>query len=135
MTQPAFNFNDPLDGLELSLRERVVAERVMRATSKSPVRIKDLRAELAEKDLHTSERAVKGIVRTLRKEHQLRILARREQPAGYYWCECIEDMREFIQTFSGQWRDEAHTLGRVVRANYPELAGQLSISLGDYETL
>lgn len=127
--QPTLNFENPLAGLALSERERIIAERIMTATSSSPVRIKELRAELAGRGLVVSERTVKDIVRTLRKEHQLRILARREQPAGYFWCESVEQMKTFIQTFSGQWRDEAHTLGRVVRANYPELAGQLRIDL------
>lgn len=135
-SQSELNFNaHPLDGLILSERERAVAERVMRATSKQPVRIKDLRAELSEKGLHASERTVKDIVRTLRKQHQLRILARREKPAGYFWCENVEQMKEFIAMFKSQALDELHSLSRVVKANYPELAGQLRFDVSEAEAL
>ena len=128
-TQPQFSFDDPLAGLKLSARERIIAERVMRATSSKPVRIKELRTELAFQGLQVSERTVKDIVRTLRKDHQLRILARREQPAGYYWCASVDEMKEFIAMFRSQALDELHSLSRVVKANYPELAGQLRIEI------
>lgn len=127
--QSEINFEDPIRGLDLTALERLIANRIRSASAERPVQIRELTAEAERQRIRISARRVKDIVRTLRKDHQLPILARRERPFGYFWCSSVEEMKQFIETFSSQARDEFYTLGRVVRANYPELAGQLRLSI------
>lgn len=129
LNQSQLNFEDRLAGLKLTAPERFIAARIRRASSSRPVQIRELVEELRVRGIATSERQVKKIVRTLRKDHQLPILARREKPFGYFWCSSVDEMKRFIEMFSSQARDEFYTLGRIVRGNYPELAGQLRISI------
>ncbi len=72
-----------------------------------------------------NERMVKKVIRTLRKDHAFPILARKRKPTGYWWCNSVEEMEAFIESFRKQALDELHTLSRIVNHNYPALQGQL----------
>lgn len=126
-SQSQLNFDDPLPGLELTALQSFIARRIRVTSSGRPVQIREIVAEAKIQGLFTSDRRVKEAVRILRKDFQLPILARREKPFGYFWCSSVAEMKDFIEMFSSQYRDEAFTLGRLVRSNYPELAGQLRL--------
>jgi hypothetical protein len=119
---------NPLAGHELTDVEEFLAATLLRATSERPMQIKDLRNALRGAGRHAvGTRNIKKVVRTLRKDHALPILSRRTEPAGYWWCSSPSEMEGFIKLFRSQALDELHTLSKMVRHNYPELAGQLSL--------
>lgn len=127
--QPAFNFEEDQIGLT-DLQKFVAGVIRNETTAEKPIRNRELQARIKEafpNDKMPSERRVKSIVRELRKEHGLQILARREAPAGYFWCGSAEEMKGFIDVFSSQAKDELHTLSRIVKRNYPALCGQVRI--------
>jgi hypothetical protein len=125
---------DPLGGRELSDLERFIAGLLLTASSDRPLKIAEIilaveRTEnlrLKGKSPKSKERSVKDVIRSLRKEHALPILSRRESPAGFWWCGSSAEMSEFIETFKAQPLDELHTLSQIVKHNYPALMGQLS---------
>lgn len=119
---------NPLRGHALSEIETFVAGLLLDASRNYPVGIRQIIAQVSRvKGFDLSERKVKDIVRTLRKDHAFPILASRKPPAGYYWCSSAEEMTEFIESFKSQALDELHTLSKIVRHNYPALLGQLSL--------
>jgi len=133
MQQAGFNFEkleaemiSPLAGHALTEIEEYIAGLLLRASSEKPFRIADI-INYVGLNLHTTidERAVKEIIRSLRRVHKFPILARRSKPAGYWWCTSATDMEEFITLFRSQALDELHTLSQIVRHNYPDLIGQL----------
>lgn len=119
---------NPLRGHDLTDLERFIGVFLWRATSEIPFTIADIQ-EAVERSLgdRIGVRTVKGVIRRLRKEHAFPIVASRSEPAGYWWCASAEEMKQFIEQFSAQARDEFHTLSRMVKNNYPELAGQLTL--------
>jgi hypothetical protein len=119
----------PLAGHELSEIEMYVASILLDATSKRPLKVSEI-MNAVRTQLHrsTSERVIKDIIRTLRRDCKFPILARRKKPAGYFWCATTEEMEEFIKSFKSQALDELHTLSQIVKHNYPALAGQLSLT-------
>lgn len=120
----------PLQGHALTRAEEFVANLLLAATSQQPIGIKRIVAEsrVSESLARTlDERTLKGIIRTLRKRHAFPIIARRMKPAGYWWCGSADEMEQFIESFKSQALDELHTIGRMVRHNYPELVGQLRL--------
>jgi hypothetical protein len=140
---------DPLKGHELSEPERYVACLLLEASSTRPLRITDLivsltkhfgkhpqpqgglqvgKADLSPLPASFNERRVKRIIRTLRHDHALPILARRSPPRGLWWCSSIDEMLEFISDFRSQALDELTTLSKIVKHNYPALAGQLELT-------
>jgi hypothetical protein len=118
----------PLRGHTLTDLETFVACLLLSATSEKPKSIKDI---IDAVQLQTGKRldlrAVMEIVRSLRKEHAFPILSRKAKPNGYWWCSSIEDMQVFIEAFRSVALDELHTLSRIIKENYPELAGQLKL--------
>lgn len=120
---------NPLAGLKLTYEEEFVANLLLDATAKFPIGISRIRGEAikGEKGFNVSERGVKDIVRTLRKEHGLPILSRRRKPSGYWWCGSEAEMKAYIDSARSQPLDELHTLSKMVKQNYPALAGQLSL--------
>ena len=119
----------PLHGLPLTPDELFVATMLLDATAVEPIGIKRLRRALQDhspaRDI--TEREVKDIVRTLRKLHELPIISRRKKGGGLWWCENEQQMNEYVTHARKQPLDELHTLSRIVKANYPRLAGQLSL--------
>ena len=119
---------NPLRGHKLTECEAFVANLLLDASSHRPVKIRDIRLALERKGLTAlSVRRVRKIVRTLRKEHAFPILARRSEPAGFWWCASAAEMDSFVKVFRSQAMDELHTLSRIVKQNYPALAGQLRL--------
>jgi hypothetical protein len=131
--QTDFNFEQfeaemisPLAGHALTDLEEYVAGLLLKASSERPYRIAEI-INYVGLNLHKTidERAVKELIRSLRRQHKFPILARRTKPAGYWWCTSAEDMEAFIDSFRAQAMDELHTLSQIVKHNYPALAGQL----------
>jgi hypothetical protein len=118
---------NPLRGHALSKEEELVALMILNATAGQPIGIKRLQRGLKAAGLGSTEREVKDIVRRLRKLHELPILSRRKQGGGLWWCESEAQMRAYYEHARRQPLDELHTLSRIVKANYPRLAGQLSL--------
>lgn len=121
---------NPLRGHDLSEEEAYVANLLLDASSEKPMDNDSIRRALEMKfDRSCDARTIKKIIRTLRKEHAFPILARRIKPFGYWWCSSKLEMQEFIETFRSQALDELHTLSRIVKENFPELAGQLRLEM------
>ena len=120
---------NPLAGHKLTDQEEFIANLLLDATAKFPIGIKRIRHEAAkgEKGFTIDERQVKQIVRSLRKVHGLPILSRLNKPSGYWWCSSEAEMKEFIEDARKQPLDQLHTLSKMVKQNYPALAGQLSL--------
>jgi hypothetical protein len=149
----------PLRGHQLSEDESLIASLLLDASSERPIGIKHIvsvlnsrpRRESADRSQDTGksrrrrmdDRAVKDIIRTLRKDHEFPILSRKfarkaerdeagtvTRPAtlaGYWYCQSETEMIDFIRDFQQQPLDELHTLSRIVKANYPKLTGQLTL--------
>lgn len=135
---------NPLRGHKLTPAEAFVADTLLDATSALPVGIAEIvRLNRKLRNHEISERAVKQIIRSLRKDHEFPILSRKSEqrrkhdkqgnviaaakPAGYWWCHSEAEMVEWVTEFRKQPMDELHTLSRIVKANYPKLAGQLQL--------
>lgn len=118
----------PLRGHTLTELEQIVAVLLLEATSQHPITNRQLRVKIqCQYSREVSDREVKAVIRDLRKDHQFPIVARRGAPAGYFWCAAKGDMEAFIKEFRTIALDELHTLSRIVKANFPELAGQLRL--------
>lgn len=124
---------NPLCGHSLTEMEKFVASLLLTASSHRPILIAEIieaieqNPELENKGSYqTKERRVQKVIRSLRKDHTFPILARREKPAGCWWCTSAADMQAFIESFRSQALDELHTLSRIVKHNYPALQGQLA---------
>jgi hypothetical protein len=142
----------PLRGHDLSDDESFVASVLLDASAARPIGIKAIvklmngrpKGEGIPRRPKANARTVKQIVRWLRKDHEFPILSRKyarkkeideagnvtaeAKPAGYWWCGNEDEMREFVIAFRKQPMDELHTLSRIVKANYPRLAGQMELS-------
>jgi len=119
---------NPLRGHALTDHESFVANLLLDASSHRPLKIRDIREAMHQSGISAlSVRRVKQIVRALRKDHAFPILARRSEPAGFWWCASAAEMEAFIKVFRGQALDELHTLSKIVNENYPALAGQLRL--------
>ncbi|OLE52659.1 MAG: hypothetical protein AUG51_16950 [Acidobacteria bacterium 13_1_20CM_3_53_8] len=117
---------NPLRGHELSELESFVASLLLNASSQKPIGIKEIkRAVHKHLEQRISERRVKAIIRKLRKVHFFPILSHTAEPTGYWWSESSEQMKAFAERFQEQPLDQLHTLSKMVKHNYPELAGQL----------
>jgi hypothetical protein len=125
---------NPLRGHALTDEESFVASLLLTANTHRPIGITEIiqaieqteHLRLKGKTVKSKERAVKFIIRTLRKDHSFPILARRSKPTGYWWCGSTDEMKAFIESFRAQALDELHTLSKIVKYNYPALQGQLN---------
>ncbi len=119
---------NPLRGHKLADQEEFVANLLLDATAQRPIGIKRIVNTLfSGKGVWLTERRVKEIVRSLRKEHGFPILSRKNKPSGYWWCGSEAEMKDYYGRARSQPLDELHTLSKMVKQNYPELAGQLSL--------
>lgn len=119
---------DPLEGRELTDLESYVASLLLSASAARPIGIREIvtHTRLAlEQEI--DERKVKKVIRELRREHGFPILARRKRPSGYWWCETADEMESFVSSFRSQAMDELVTISKMVKLNYPEIAGQLRL--------
>lgn len=119
---------NPLSGHALTGLEAFVASLLQGASSAKPIKIDAITiATGRQMGEWPNAREVKAIVRRLRKEHGFPILSRKGKPAGYWWGVTADEMEEFIWNWRKQALDELHTLSKIVKQNYPELAGQLTL--------
>jgi hypothetical protein len=121
---------NPLRGHELTELESYVANLLLTANSERPIDNEAVRVAVELRfERQISDREVKAIIRILRKDHAFPIISRRKKPHGYWWCQSKREMEEFVDTFKSQALDELHTLSRIVKENFPELAGQLKLEM------
>lgn len=123
----------PLAG-ELTAVEQHIAALLLNATQQQPLKLSEIRAEVERGlGMTLSEREGKRVIRSLRRIHALPILASRKPPQGYWWCSNVAEMDAFIKYFRGVALDELATLAKIVRSNYPALAGQLHLEMLEEE--
>lgn len=123
---------NPLNGVQLNDVEAFVANLLLDATSEKPMKTEKIIAAVAD-GLNTklSFRQLKKIIRSLRVNHAFPILSRRAKPAGLWWCQSIDEMKEFSRLWQAQYFDEMRTLYLMMKHNYPRLAGQLRLPNGE----
>lgn len=93
-------------------------------TSERPLTIEALGAHF-----RLSDRQVKSMTRTLRREWLLPIGSSRQKPAGLFWILSPKDFLDWSRAYRSQAIDELATYYRLQRRNFPELAGQTSLFL------
>lgn len=69
-------------------------------------------------------RELKASVETIRNAWKLPLVSRRKGGGGYWYAENAEQLRDWWRTLRSQAVSELATGYGLVRANYPELAGQ-----------
>lgn len=117
----------PRNGVAMTELEAFIASYLLDASSERPRNSQQI--IFAVRDVFgesITPRKVKDAIRALRKLHALPIMARRKKPTGYWWCASTDEMNDFVQLFRAQALDELHTLSRILKTNYPALAGQLN---------
>lgn len=105
-----------------------VARVLVCATAERPLPGEAIRAAF-----QIGERELKGLIETLRTDWLLPIGARRAKPSGYYWMATPTEFRQWFETMRAQAICELQTAYHLARANYPELAGQLSFNFTEDE--
>ena len=119
----------PLGGVELSAIESFIASLLLDASSEKPVKMAEIISACADTlGEKISERMVKRIIRSLRLNHAFPIITRRAKPAGYWWCQSVEEMKEFARLWQSQYFDEMRTLHVMMKHNFPRLAGQMRLA-------
>lgn len=119
----------PWDGFDLTPLERAIASLIYEA--KDRLTIAQLEERLNWKVVQPpDDREIKRTIRSLRCLG-LAILSSKRPPYGYWWCQSADEMREFVDRFKAQPMDELYTLSRMVKANFPHLAGQLSLDFAE----
>lgn len=121
---------DPLKGVKLTEIEFFVASQILEARSQAPIKMAEIMARAFERRSITLDpRAVRVIVRSLRRNHGFPICTRKGAPAGYYWGRSEAELEEFVNVWKSQYLDEIVTLQQMTKTNYPRLAGQLRLAL------
>lgn len=119
---------NPLSGQTMTATETCIAQLLMEATSAQPIKIADIIVQVAEiVGERLNERQIKIIVRSFRRDRAFPILSRRATPAGYWWCQSLEEMKEFALLWQSQYFDEMRTLWVMMKHHYPRLAGQMRL--------
>ncbi|MGA9768755.1 MAG: hypothetical protein WBV94_06935 [Blastocatellia bacterium] len=125
-----YDLFNPLRGHKLTELESYIANLLLSANSERPIDNEAIRVAVELRfQKKMDAREVKAIIRVLRKDHAFPIISRRKKPHGYWWCQSKREMEAFIETFKSQALDELHTLSRIVKENFPELAGQLKLDM------
>jgi|CXWL01.1.fsa_nt_gi hypothetical protein len=121
---------DPLKGVDLTETELCVAGLILNATVEAPIKLADIAIEAwRQRVIELTDRKVKETVRGLRRDHGFPICSRKGKPAGYWWANSEEEIAEFVKGWKAQYLDEATTLHKMLKVNYPRLAGQLRLEL------
>lgn len=122
----------PITGVELSDIETFVAIRLLRATTDVPIKqAAIIEAARRERGVTLTERQVRIIVRSLRRDHAFPICSRKAAPAGYWWGRTEAELEEFIRVWKAQFLDEITTVSIMIKKNFPRLAGQLRLELSE----
>ncbi len=122
----------PWTGIDMTDAERFIAGLILGATTAGPIKQAEIIAAVRRGlECSVSERQVRHIVRNLRRVHGFPICTRKGSPAGYWWGRTEAEMKEFIDTWEAQFKDEAQTLSIMIKANFPRLAGQMRLALED----
>lgn len=123
---------NPLTGIDLTENELFVAGVILAATSQTPIKMAMIidRA-FHERTVTLSTRQIRVIVRRLRRIHGFPICTRKGAPAGYWWGRTEAELEEFVTVWKSQYIDEIQTLHKMLKVNYPRLAGQLKLALED----
>ena len=120
----------PLKGVDLTDLEHFVAVMLLRATTEVPVKQQAIiNAAFERRGVTLSDRKVREIIRSLRRDRTFPICSRKGAPAGYWWGRTEAELEEFIRVWKAQFIDEATTLSIMIKANFPRLAGQLRLGL------
>lgn len=120
----------PIKGVDLTDLEYFVAVKMLRATTDFPIKQQAIiHAARVERNVELSERQVRTIVHRLRNDHGFPICSRKRNPAGYWWGRTEAELEEFASVFIAQLTDEYHTVRKMLKTNYPRLAGQLRLGL------
>jgi hypothetical protein len=106
--------------LPVDVRELVMSRALVHATPHVPAP-----RHLLMSLLGATEREVKDIARTLRREWVLPVGSNRRKPYGYYWISTAEEYLEWSRPYRAQALDELVTEHKL-RQLFPELAGQSS---------
>lgn len=122
----------PIKGVDLTELECFVAKLLLRATSEVPVKhqaiINAVRDELG---VPLSDRKVREIIRSFRRDRTFPICSRKGAPAGCWWGRTEAELEEFIRVWKAQFLDEAQTLSIMIKTNFPRLVGQLRLELSE----
>lgn len=120
----------PIKGVDLTDLEWFVATLLLRATTEMPVKQKAIIQAVKERNgSELSDRKVREIIRSFRRDRTFPICSRKGAPAGYWWGRTESELEEFIKVWKAQFIDEATTLSIMIKANFPRLAGQLRLAL------
>jgi hypothetical protein len=98
-----------------------LARLLCKATAKYPLGLNTLCAHL-----QLSDRSVKGYIETLRSQWLLPIGSSKFPPSGYYWISSPDEFKQWLEAYLSQPKEEFRTAHRMLRANFPELAGQIN---------
>jgi hypothetical protein len=129
----------PLAGHELSDLERFIANLLLDASSEKPLSNEEIGNQvqlhfIGTKDYRgerPGERTIKRVMRSLRRQHKFPIVARFEhEPYGYWWAKSAEEMLDYFKKAMGRLTDELGTIHGIIKANYPDYAGQLRLPEG-----
>lgn len=119
---------NPLHGHELTEQEAFAASLLLDASAARPLNNEALRDLLRGRFFETySERAIKALILSLRDDHSFPIVASKSQPVGYWWCRSAEEMKEQWERVRGEAVGMLATWSRLIKAHFPELAGQLRL--------
>jgi hypothetical protein len=127
----------PLAGHELTDLERFIANLLLDASSQKPLGNEEIGDQVQlhfagqknYKDERPDERTIKKIIRSLRRLHKFPIIARFDQkPYGYWWAKSAEEMLDYYNKAMGRLTDELKTIYGIIKANYPDYAGQLRLA-------
>ncbi len=125
---------NPIAGRQLTAIEGFIAHLLLEASSEKPIQTKEIIERVnSDLDLDLNFRELKKIIRSLRRNHAFPILTRRSKPAGYWWCQSIDEMKDFARLWQSQYFDEMVTLSVILKANYPRLAGQMRLPVAAAE--
>ena len=119
---------DPLRGHALSDVEKLVASALLDASKDKPISNDRLR-EMAGTELRVviDAREMKAVILRLREEHLFPIMAIKTHPGGYWWCRSAEEMKAYYERVQKESLSRLSSISRVIKRNFPELAGQLGL--------
>lgn len=98
-----------------------LARVLVKATAKYPLGLNALIRHFS-----LTDRTVKAYIESLRSEWLLPIGSSKFPPTGYYWIASANEFKGWLEAYLSQPKEEFRTAHRMLRANFPELAGQIN---------